>query len=106
MGYFLGRYVYFCDAIEDLQDDYDHNNYNALLLQNDLQELNDNEKHKLIELIIDTINFTLGELANTYVLLSLEKYKPILDNIIYLGLKNTFNLIIKGDYEKEKTNNE
>ena len=106
MGYFLGRYVYFCDAIEDLQDDFDHNNYNALLLQNDFQELNDIEKQKLIELTIDTINFTLGELANTYVLLSIEKYKPILDNIIYLGLKNTFNLIIKGDYEKEKTNNE
>ena len=106
MGYFLGRFVYFCDAIEDLQDDYEHNNYNALILQNDFQELNDNKKQKLIELTIDTINFTLGELANTYVLLSIEKYKPILDNIIYLGLKNTFNLIIKGDYEKEKTNNE
>lgn len=106
MGYLLGRYVYFCDAIQDLQDDFEHNNYNALLLQDNITELNDDNKNKLIEITKDTINFTLGELANTYVLLSIEKYKPILDNIIYLGLKNTFNLIIKGEFEKEKKHNE
>lgn len=102
MGYLLGRYVYFCDAIEDLQDDYKSKNYNALLLQNEITELNEAEKKKLIEITEDTVYLTLGELANTYVLLSIEKYKPILDNIIYLGLNNTFSQIIKGEFEKEK----
>ena len=36
---------------------------------------------------------SLGEMSNAYVLLDLKKYKDILDNIVYLGLKNTFKLV-------------
>ena len=97
LGYLLGRYVYFCDAIEDINNDSKKKNYNHLLLQD-----NEMQKEKLITLAKDTLNFTLGELANTYVLLSLKKYKPILDNIIYLGLNNTIKLILNGQFEKEK----
>ena len=101
-GYLLGRYVYFCDALDDLKDDYIKKSYNALLLQKEITELNENEIEYFRGIATDTINFTLGELANTYVLLPIEKYKPILDNIIYLGLKNTFVQILKGEIEKEK----
>jgi len=101
-GYFLGRYVYLCDALDDLQDDFKKKSYNVLLLQKEITELSQIEIDFCKNIAKETINFTLGELANIYVLLPIEKYKPILDNIIYLGLKNTFELIIKGENKKEK----
>lgn len=103
-GYLLGRYIFFCDAIKDLDDDFKDGNYNVLLLQKNIIKLDKEEKDYLKEIATDTINFTLGELANTYLLLDIQKYKPIFDNIIYLGLKNTISLILQGKSEKEKKN--
>ena len=106
MGYLLGRYVYFCDAIEDLDDDFKNKNYNALLLQKETATLDDESRKHIVDITTDTINLTLGELANTYVLLDIKKYRSILDNIIYLGLKNTYSQVLKGEFEKESMKNE
>ena len=35
------------------------------------------------------LNVTVAELGVTYELLELKRYKPILDNILYLGLPNS-----------------
>jgi hypothetical protein len=37
-----------------------------------------------------SVNFTLGALANAYIQLEFELYKPITDNIINIGLKKSF----------------
>ena len=47
------------------------------------------------------MNFTLGELAEAYVKLDIQMYKPIIDNIIYLGLKNVFEQIRDGTFSKK-----
>ena len=65
--------------------------YNPLLLQDGCENLN---IEKIREIAKDSIYFTLGELANAYTLLNIKKFKPILDNVIYLGLSNTFNLVL------------
>lgn len=100
-GYFLGRYVYMCDALDDLESDFKKGNYNALLLQRKVNELTLENMEFYRNIAIDSINLTLGELANSYVNLKIEKYKPILDNIVYLGLKNTVKQIIKSEKEKQ-----
>jgi len=93
MGYLLGRYVYIIDALNDAKDDYKKKNYNPFLLREYGFDM-----EKIRAEALDSINFTLGELANTYSLLDLERFKPILDNIIYLGLQNTFMSVLN---EKE-----
>jgi hypothetical protein len=99
-GYFLGRYVYLCDAVDDIEEDLKKNNYNPLILKEITMDASE------IEIIKnnarESINMTLSELSNAYILMSIKKYKTILDNIIYLGLKNTFEQIIKKDKEKTK----
>lgn len=90
-GYLLGRYVYLADAFDDASGDRKNNSYNPLLLQEE------NSPKKLQETAKDSIFFTLGELANVYVKLNLEKFRPILDNIVYMGLKNTFFEIIRNN---------
>lgn len=96
-GYLLGRYIYICDALDDVESDYKKGNYNALLLQREVNGMNDEDRKYFQSVATDSINFTLGELANSYVELNLSRYKPILDNIVYLGLGNTLSQIIKGE---------
>lgn len=102
LGFLLGRYVYFCDALADLRDDYKKHNYNPLILYIKGFDNQEEQVKKIREIATDTVNMTLGEIANTFVDLDIKKYRPVFENIIYLGLKNTFSLILKGNYEKEK----
>lgn len=101
-GYLMGRYIYICDALDDVRDDYKRKGYNSLFHQDEGYELSSEEMDRLRGVAKDSIYFTLGELANAYVLLNIEKYKPIIDNIIYLGLKNTFELILKDEEEQKQ----
>lgn len=94
-GYFFGRYIYMCDAADDLEDDFKKNNYNALLLQKTTEEFTDSDREYYINIARESVNLTLAELSNAFVLLCIEKYDKILENIIYLGLKNTFEQIIR-----------
>lgn len=109
-GYFLGRYVYMCDAIDDAPDDFKKHNYNPLLLR----EKFNSEQKELTEEQLETLylnaelslNMSLGELANAYVLMETQLYKPIIDNIIYLGLKSTFNWIKQKHSNRKDENDE
>lgn len=104
-GYFLGRYIYLCDALDDLIDDLKSKNFNPLIKEFSLSgDLSEEQKKDVAEFIIANVNMTLGELANCYTLLELKKYKPIIDNIIYLGLKNSCQQIIDNKYCDKKGN--
>ncbi len=96
-GYLLGRYIYICDALDDAKDDFKNGGYNPLLYKCDVAEyaleLPQDEYRKLCDYAAESIDFTLGELAVCYDKLGCEMYKPILDNIIYLGLKNVYEQI-------------
>ncbi len=92
-GYLLGRYIYIVDAFDDLEKDFRSRGFNPLIVGDSaINELEINEIRKKTE---DSINFTLGALADAYVQLELNRYKAITDNIVYLGLKNSFYDLIK-----------
>lgn len=97
LGYQLGRYIFYCDALDDVKDDYKSGSYNPLLANADItkttKELSQDDLNKLRQTAQDAVMLSLGEMSNAYVLLDLKKYKDILDNIVYLGLKNTFKLV-------------
>lgn len=97
-GYLIGRYVYFSDALDDLEKDSKNKEYNPFLKRG-LHENKSMEEIK--EYAVGVINMTIGEIAPAYELLDLKRYKPILDNIIYLGLHNTKDTILK---KKEQSN--
>lgn len=97
MGYFLGRWIYLIDAIDDLSNDLKNNNYNPFIYKYNLlkkDNINFNDIYNESKLIL---NLTLGELINSYNLLNIKYNKEILDNIIFLGLKNIQDNILKGD---------
>ena len=87
-GYLLGRYIYIADAFDDIEKDFRSGSFNPLAVGNHI--INDLDMKSILKKTEDSVNFTLGALADVYVQLDIKRFKPILDNIIYMGLKNSF----------------
>lgn len=105
-GYLLGRFIYICDALDDLPDDHGSESYNPLLAKFPTTEgINADYLKKVHAFCDDSINFTLGEMADIYVKLDLKRYRDILDNIVYLGLKNVYTQIRSGKFRNNRKGN-
>lgn len=111
LGYLLGRWIYLVDAMDDLEEDMRKRRYNPFVLsalsaqdagrEPDTAGLSEERLpadftarlDQLTEKAAGSVNLTMGEIANAYELLELNRYKSILDNVIYLGLKDVANSI-------------
>ena len=76
-GYLLGRYVYLCDALDDLEDDRRRGRYNPFLYAGGEAAIT--AKNALF--------LTTAELSDDFDLLELHRYEGILENIIRIGLR-------------------
>lgn len=82
LGYLLGRYIYMADALDDMEKDRKHGDFNPFLRQEGTPEaLKDRARQSLL--------LTIGEMGATLDLLELRRFEPILENIIRLGLPQT-----------------
>lgn len=88
-GYNLGRWIYVIDALDDLKEDIKKGSYNPLKNAFD----------------IDAVRFALysylDNLTKAYELMEIKKNKGLLDNIIYLGLANKTETVLKGENKNE-----
>lgn len=91
VGYLVGRYVYLIDALDDLDQDIADGNYNVFAKK----VTPDNNTEQVRWYGREVLNLTVGQIAESYELLTLERYKSILDNIIYLGLHDSLNRVIE-----------
>ena len=88
MGYSIGRYIYILDAAVDLNDDIKLSRYNPFKsYKNDIDFVNG--------IIKPTLNISIAEAAKALELIDIKKFKNILDNLIYLGLEDTFKKELK-----------
>ena len=83
-GYLLGRYIYLCDAIDDLESDRKNKNYNPFLLSG--EDALSEAKAVLF--------MTVAELSDDLDLLELKRYKETVENTVSLGLKSEVERII------------
>lgn len=95
-GFLLGRLIYLMDARADREEDKKKHAYNPLLLS---KEIND-------ETLRLSFDYTLGELANTLSLLEFRRNREIIENIVYLGLRQAAQSVfadenIRKDKKKE-----
>lgn len=100
-GYLLGRFVYIADAFDDVEKDFRTGGFNPLVIGN--PTINDLNLPEIQRRTGDSVNFTLGALADSYVQLEIKRFKPIIDNIVYLGLKNAFYDLIRKKEENEES---
>lgn len=95
LGYGLGKWIYIIDALDDLEEDMNKNKFNPI---NFLYNSENKSYDELIKDIKDRIEFTIlncgynckEALEN----LPVNRNKPILENIISLGMMDRYTKII------------
>jgi len=115
LGYFVGRYVYLCDALDDLEKDIATGNYNPFALRYGLtgkSGLVEAEKNSLVKQAEssgeldrvrtqakESLYATIAECAKAYDLLCPGPFHPVLDNIFQMGMQGSVGEILS---KKEK----
>lgn len=94
-GYNLGRWIYIADAVSDIEKDHKTKSYNVYLQRdyNDIAALREEIKEKAAF----NLNMSLAQAVKAYELLDIKRDKPLLDNIMYLGLAKKTEDVLKGD---------
>ena len=93
LGYNIGRWIYVMDAYSDILKDAKRGEYNPFLIGNggkSAQEI----KNGLKEQLTVSMTFTLENAASAYDLLTVRKNREVLDNIIYVALKNKQDYVL------------
>ena len=87
-GYYLGRWIYIIDASDDIENDIKSSGINPFILKFNLNKHDDESIKKAKAYANEILNETISRAITAYELLDLRTYKPILDNIIYMGMGN------------------
>lgn len=95
-GLFLGRIIYFLDAAEDFERDAAQGRYNVFLQAGVCRE-------EMLRQARALCNMCAGEATMCYHLLPLKENRPLLDNVMYLGLPQSILRI--GESQKDKRRN-
>lgn len=96
IGYLVGRYVYLCDALDDLTSDLKTGSYNPFIRKYGLEK--DAYPAQINQVLLagrDAVYLTAGEAGKTYQLLEPAYFGPVLENIFYLGLCARVDEILK-----------
>ncbi len=94
-GYFLGRLIYLFDALDDLEKDKKNDNYNVFLTKSGKYSF-----EKIRSDADELLQITADEMAKTYELLTINRFKPIIDNIIYYGLDLSISRVLRTEESK------
>ena len=92
LGYCMGKWIYLIDAANDIEKDIKKDNYNVLRYT--LPEGEDANEYAKATLT-PILNTCISNATLSFELLNIKKYKGILENILYLGLKNSQNAVLK-----------
>lgn len=94
-GYLAGRWVYFADALDDMESDRKTNSYNVF---NNIGKEEAKEKAK--EKAVKVLNLTAGELARQLEEMKPKRFKDILENIVFDGTEASVNTILGKEKNK------
>lgn len=82
IGYLLGRWVYLMDALDDLEEDIQNDNYNPF------RYCDEGEENKE-EQAVASLYLTIAEIIKAYDLLEVTYFDGLLSNVFRLGLKHS-----------------
>lgn len=103
-GYCLGKWIYLLDAGEDLKEDIEKRRFNPLISKfAEAESRGKSEKEFAAEYITPNLKICEVECQKAFELLGTEKYRTIIQNILYLGLANTRQNVLCGKKRGRKT---
>lgn len=98
IGYHMGKWVYIIDAADDIEDNIETGAYNPLIYRFDFDGENETAA-QFRERIRESLNFNLyhylAVLSNCVNNLDIKKNKGIIDNVIYFGLNQKTEEILR-----------
>ena len=94
-GYHLGRWIYIADAVNDIEKDHKTGSYNVYLLRSPGEPAQ--VRRAIEEEARFNLHISLSEACKAYELLDIKRDKPLLDNIMYLGLAKKTEDVLKGE---------
>ena len=97
LGYLMGRYVYLIDALDDLEEDLERGGYNPFAAREGLTAPDPQRIAAIREDARGSLYLTIGEIGHTYNLLETKRFGPILENILFLGLKAGVDRLVDGE---------
>lgn len=99
-GYFLGRWIYLTDAVDDLEKDCKHGGFNPVLNKVSMQNLNPDE---VLSYCTKILNQTAVHLIAACNSMDFYDFEPIIKNIICEGTSETQRrIILSKDKLKQK----
>ena len=99
LGYVLGRWIYILDAADDIEKDLKRGSFNPLTYENNLSA----EEIKNIKGEAElSLNIAISDACDTLLKLKLHHFGSIIENIIFLGLKNTQAAVLHAQSKKER----
>lgn len=92
-GYGVGKFVYLCDAADDIPKDIKQKNYNCFVEKYKLTDLPDEKVKGEIEAVL---NMSAAVVCEAFSETQKKTLIPIVENIIYDGMDITMKNILKG----------
>lgn len=97
IGYNVGKWIYWIDAADDLQDDVKHGSFNPWVDFCSLTKENlEKELPAVTKKIRPLLDTCINEAAKALDLLPVKRYEMILKNIVYLGLPKEQERVLLG----------
>lgn len=96
-GYAVGKFVYLCDALDDIEKDIKKKSFNVFVNK---YKLTDKPSEEIKEEIKMSLNMCLAMACEAYEGIENKSLSPLMENIIYEGTENTMNDILKGKVKK------
>lgn len=101
-GYGIGKWVYLCDAADDIMDDVKDGSYNVFV--NMLSLKKGDELTQGDRLVIERcLNMSCSLATESFEEVRNKTLEPIVTNIIYSGTEKAMNNILKGKDENERS---
>ncbi len=97
--YHLGRFIYLCDAWDDLADDRKTGSYNPILCKYALQAREPTPRQR--QELHTTLTHSIRLAAAALELLPLQWSRELLENIIYLGLPAVLSAVADGTFGRK-----
>lgn len=102
-GYFLGKWVYLMDAVDDYDKDIKKNNFNPFV--HSLKEKNLTQQQRS-EYINSVLNITASRAVSAFNLMNVKSFTAIADNLVNMGLGEMQKKIVFDKYiDKNKKRN-
>lgn len=94
LGYMLGRWIYIIDAADDLPDDIKNNSFNPF--KSSMTDMvAPQQKELFLKYVEEVLSTTAGEAVLAFELLETNRFREILENIMFDGLTNVTTQVLR-----------